>query len=114
MSDEEPEIPGIMINIGEMMERQREAHERHRMMYDDAQHRVQSFLAELEREDLETVQILMRMFIQAENPELLGAYFDGICSAYLASKHDVCVACGVDHAEELSTLAATDDGETDE
>ncbi len=110
MSEEENEVPGFILGMAEFIQHQQKQHDHHEMSVDDAQHRLQSLFHEADKESLEAIQTLMRVMIHAESPAMLAAYYDGIISALLSTKHNICVACGSDHDEELAVVAADEEG----
>jgi hypothetical protein len=105
MSDQpnQPFFGGFLPLPPGMKEQMEEIHARHEMESQSIRHQILNLFNELERDHLFTLRIILSSLASAPGKQssLMASYYEGIASAKLDSRFDVCPGCGENHDERM-------------
>jgi hypothetical protein len=84
----------------EEQEEMRQAHDRNQMALDEFRHSFQRLFDELDKDQLRTFATMLNLVVNATG-SVLAASWEGMALQSLKTRYNVCIACGVNHDEEV-------------
>ena len=87
--------------------------QRQQMQIDSNLHEVFGWLEALDLESLKVVQRIMQVFANAPTDKAgdYANYYYGVVETLASQKYGICLACGKDHAADLSDILTPEAGE---
>lgn len=105
MSDQpnQPFFGGFLPLPPGMKEQMEEIHARHEMESQSIRHQILNLFNELEQDHLFILRVILSSLASAPGKQssLMASYYEGIASAKLDSRFDVCPGCGENHDERM-------------
>lgn len=87
-------------------------HDHRVMAYDEARHALHRLWETLPEDELLSLRQLMSTIgSSGEDARALANYYEGIIAATMKARFGTCLACGLNHAEQLTALATPEQPE---
>lgn len=84
--------------------------DRQKMEQDVDSHAVKGFLEGLTLEQLKMLRGMIHSVEHAQRHDMsVGSYYTGLITGVMAYKHNVCIACGVDHDQQIEEVLSVSD-----